>query len=180
MPVWLSSCSIGVNNFFVIIITILITLIFLIIIILINVQLNNLSSQFFLMMMIIILIITIMIILINIQVNNFSNQSSPLFFSSFTGSNRIIASSTPMANMFYMLFPLSFHTPPLSAHSSSPDKSDKRRKLVFFTSAGPELFHRAVSLLYGSSSITAFVQGKTKITMLMSILLNNDNGSNIL
>ena len=129
MPVWLSSCSIGVNNFFVIIITILITLIFLIIIILINVQLNNLSSQFFLMMMIILLIIItilflIIIILINIQVNNFSNQSSPLFFSSFTGSNRIIASSTPMANMFYMLFPLSFHTPPLSAHSSSPDKSD--------------------------------------------------------
>ena len=150
MPVWLSSCSIGVNNFFVIIITILITLIFLIIIILINVQVNNLSSQFFLMMMIILLIIIIIlliiIILINIQVNNFSNQSSPLFFSSFTGSNRIIASSTPMANMFYMLFPLSFHTPPLSAHSSSPDKSDKRRKLVFHTSGA-----RVVS----SSGVTA-------------------------
>ena len=162
MPVWLSSCSIGVNNFFVIIITILITLIFLIIIILINVQVNNLSSQFFFIIILIItIILLIIIILINIQVNNFSNQSSPLFFSSFTGSNRIIASSTPMANMFYMLFPLSFHTPPLSAHSSSPDKSDKRRKLVFFTSAGPELFHRAVSLLYGSSSIIASVQGKT-------------------
>ena len=125
MPVWLSSCSIGVNNFFVITITILITLIFLIIIILINVQVNNLSSQFFFIIILIItIILLIIIILINIQVNNFSNQSSPLFFSSFTGSNRIIASSTPMANMFYMLFPLSFHTPPLSAHSSSPDKSD--------------------------------------------------------
>ena len=110
LPVWLSSCSIGVNNFFVIIITILIILIFLIIIILINVQVNNLSSQFFLMVMIIILIIAIIlliiIILLNIQVNNFSNQSFPLSFSFFTGSNRFIASSTALANIFYMMFPI--------------------------------------------------------------------------